>query len=55
MTIEKRKAGNGRTILVTSAQGVSARVVVEHYSRLPETMVYGLSRKLSAARTNTQR
>ena len=31
--------------LVAGAQGVSGRAVVEHYSKLPETMVYGLSRR----------
>ena len=54
MTIEKGKAGNGRTILVTGAQGVSGRAVVEHYSRLPETMVYGLSRRESPSGGNVR-
>jgi NAD(P)-dependent dehydrogenase (short-subunit alcohol dehydrogenase family) len=50
MKIEAGKAKNGRTILVTGAQGVSGRAVVEHYSRLPEAMVYGLSRRESPRR-----
>jgi len=54
MTIEKRKAGTVRTILVTGAQGVSGRAVVEHYSRLPETMVYGLSRRESHSGGNVR-
>ena len=33
------------TILVTGAQGVSGRAVVDHYARLPNTKVYGLSRR----------
>lgn len=38
-------AGRRRTVLVSGAQGVSGRAVVEHYSKLPGTMVYGLSRR----------
>jgi len=38
-----------RTILVTGAQGVSGRAVVDHYSKLPNTRVYGLSRRTSPA------
>ncbi len=53
---EQGKGGNRRTVLVTGAQGVSGRAVVEHYARLPETMVFGLSRRecavASRARSN---
>jgi hypothetical protein len=45
MTANINTASSRRTILVTGAQGVSGRAVVEHYSKLPETMVYGLSPK----------
>ena len=36
---------NDRSILVTGAQGVSGGAVLEHYAALPETNVYGLSRR----------
>jgi nucleoside-diphosphate-sugar epimerase len=34
-----------RTVLVTGAQGVSGRAVVDHYAKLTHTRVYGLSRR----------
>jgi hypothetical protein len=45
MTAIINTASRRRTVLVTGAQGVSGRAVVKHYSKLPETMVYGLSRR----------
>jgi nucleoside-diphosphate-sugar epimerase len=38
---------NDRVVLVTGAQGVSGRAVVDHYSKQPNSRVYGLSRRTS--------
>jgi nucleoside-diphosphate-sugar epimerase len=54
MTANINTATSRRTILVTGAQGVSGRAVVEHYSKLPETMVYGLSRRELAGEGNVK-
>jgi len=51
---EQAKGGNRRTVLVTGAQGVSGRAVVEHYARLPETMVFGLSRREAPGEGNVR-
>jgi nucleoside-diphosphate-sugar epimerase len=51
---EQGKGSNRRTVLVTGAQGVSGRAVVEHYARLPETMVFGLSRRESPSEGNVR-
>ncbi len=54
MTANINPASSRRTVLVTGAQGVSGRAVVEHYSKLPETMVYGLSRRELAGEGNVK-
>jgi nucleoside-diphosphate-sugar epimerase len=43
-----------RKVLVTGAQGVSGRAVVDHYSRLPDTKVYGLSRRSSLSENRVE-
>ena len=54
MTANINAASSRRTLLVTGAQGVSGRAVVEHYSKLPQTMVYGLSRRELAGEGNVK-
>jgi len=54
MTAALNPASSRRTLLVTGAQGVSGRAVVEHYSKLPQTMVYGLSRRELAGEGNVK-
>jgi nucleoside-diphosphate-sugar epimerase len=43
-----------RVVLVTGAQGVSGRAVVDHYSKQPNSRVYGLSRRTSGNSNNVE-
>jgi nucleoside-diphosphate-sugar epimerase len=54
MTPKRTKMNSQRTILVTGAQGVSGRAVLEQYAKLPDTTVYGLSRRSSKSEGNVQ-